>query len=364
MLLLHVLQSMSDHERQIKRRLVDLPDKEENMIRKAYYHTMIGFVLWSLLGLFSPAANSAPYKVLVVMSYDEIYPWVREVKEGIDSELRGTCKIKYFYMDTKRKIEGGPQKAKEAYALYRAFQPDGVIAADDNAQSMFVVPYLKDKVKTPVMFCGVNAEAAAYGYPALNVSGILERLHISETIAFVKQLVPEIKTIGYILKESPSGNAILRQVQSEEGTYAAKFIAFRMPKTLKEAVLMTEGLKKSCDVLFMETMEGIPGYDGKPLTDKEVVPIVAKTFGKPLIGANLYHVKNGMLCAVTKMGQEQGSTAAIMLLKAMQGTPVSQIPITRNRHGKAVINVTVMKAFGIKPRPILLKGTELVRTED
>jgi ABC-type uncharacterized transport system substrate-binding protein len=52
-----------------------------------------------------------------------------------------------------------------------------------------------------------------------------------------------------------------------------------------------------------------------------------------------------------------------MLLKAMKGTPVSQIPITRNRLGKAIINVTVMKALGIKPKPILLKGTELVRTE-
>jgi len=28
--------------------------------------------------------------------------------------------------------------------------------ADDNAQSMFVLPYLKDKVKTPVMFCAVE----------------------------------------------------------------------------------------------------------------------------------------------------------------------------------------------------------------
>jgi ABC-type uncharacterized transport system substrate-binding protein len=52
-----------------------------------------------------------------------------------------------------------------------------------------------------------------------------------------------------------------------------------------------------------------------------------------------------------------------MLLKAMQGTPVSEIPITRNRRGKSIINVTVMKAFGIKPKPIILRGTELVRTE-
>jgi ABC-type uncharacterized transport system substrate-binding protein len=64
-----------------------------------------------------------------------------------------------------------------------------------------------------------------------------------------------------------------------------------------------------------------------------------------------------------KTGQEQGATAAGMLLKAMKGTPVSEIPITRNQHGRAMINVTVMNAFGIKPKPIFLKGTELVETE-
>jgi hypothetical protein len=52
-----------------------------------------------------------------------------------------------------------------------------------------------------------------------------------------------------------------------------------------------------------------------------------------------------------------------MLIKAMQGTALSEIPITRNYKGKRVINVTVMEAFGIKPKPIVLLGAELVRTK-
>jgi ABC-type uncharacterized transport system substrate-binding protein len=50
-----------------------------------------------------------------------------------------------------------------------------------------------------------------------------------------------------------------------------------------------------------------------------------------------------------------------MLLKAMQGTPIRDIPITRNRLSRAIINVSVMKALGIKPKPIILKDTELIR---
>jgi hypothetical protein len=122
-------------------------------------------------------AESGKKKVLVVMSYEEpsVNPWCKQIKQGIDSVLAKTFEITYFYMGTKKNLDGGPQKAEEAYALYRKLRPDGVITVDDNAQWMFVLPYLKDKVHTPVMFCGVNAEPEKYGYPASNVSGVLER---------------------------------------------------------------------------------------------------------------------------------------------------------------------------------------------
>jgi ABC-type uncharacterized transport system substrate-binding protein len=141
------------------------------------------------------------------MSYEADNPWCVEVQEGVDSVLAETCDVKYFYMDTKRDLAGGPQKAEEAYALYQEFQPDGIIAVDDNAQSMFVVKYLKDNVDTPIMFSAVNGEPEDYGYPTATISGILERNHIRESIAFAKQLVPSIRTVGFLARNSASGQA-------------------------------------------------------------------------------------------------------------------------------------------------------------
>ncbi len=306
--------------------------------------------------------HASAFKVLAVMSYDEEYAWGLEIKEGIDSVLAKTCTLEYVWLDTKRNLAGGDEKAKQAYELYQKFQPDGVIAADDNAQSMFVVPYLRGKVKTPVMFCGVNGEPHDYGYPAANVSGILERLHIRNSIAYAQQLIPSIKKVAYMTKESPSARAVFRQYQAEYETYPAKSVAFKLPKTLDEAVSAAKELRDQSDVLFIETMEGIQDSSGRMFTDKEVVPILAKAFGKPLISNNLYHVEYGTLCAVIKTGQEQGATAAEMLMKAMQGTPVSEIPITRNRQGKRVINLSVMRSLGIKPMSESLKGAKLVGT--
>ncbi|QTA86713.1 ABC transporter substrate-binding protein [Desulfonema magnum] len=333
------------------------------MLKEKLYGFMV-LLIFCICSLFArPGQAADKFKVLVVMSYEETFAWTGDIKAGTDSVLESDCEIKYFYMDTKTNLADGPEKAKKAYMLYQAFQPDGVIAADDNAQSMFVLPYLKDKVRTPVIFCGVNSEPERYGYPASNVSGVLERYHIAETIAFGQQLVPSVKTIGYITKDSSTGRADMEQIRKEKDHYTAKSAAFNLPKTLKEALAMTKVMKTQCDALFMETMEGITDENGRPLTDKEIMPIVAKAFGKPTFTTTLSYLKHGLLCALIQTGQEQGETAAKLLLKAMQGTPVSEIPITRNHKGKPIINVTVMNALGIRPRPGVLHIAELVTTE-
>ncbi len=314
--------------------------------------------------LFPTGLHAAEYKVLLVFSYEEAMPWCQKIREKTDSVLEASCEIRYFYMDTKTDLGGGPQKAEEAYALYQEFQPDGVIAADDNAQSMFVVPYLKDKVKTPVIFCGVNAEAEEYGYPASNVTGILERQHYSEAVTYAQQIVPSIKTFGYMIKKSPVGEIIIRNIQNRTDTFSAKFMGYRTPKTLRETIAMSKELSQTCDLLLLSTMTGIISDKGKPLTDKEVVPLVVSAFGKAVVGLERQVVASGALCSLLRTAQEQGEVAAEMLLKAMKGTAMSQMPITRNKKGKAIINVTSMKSMGINPPAHTLIGAELIRTGD
>jgi ABC-type uncharacterized transport system substrate-binding protein len=266
-------------------------------------------------------------------------------------------------MNTYKNIEDAARKAQEAYAVYQEFQPDGVIAADDNAQSMFVLPYLKDKVKTPLMFCGVNEDAEKYGYPASNISGILERYLIDESIALAKQLLPSISTFGFIMKNSSTSKAIFKQIQKESNNYIVNFISFKEPNSLKDALIMTEELKKSCDVIFVSSLAGIPDEKGNPATEKEAFTAVSEKFAKAVLGVHMHHIKFGAFCGVSQIGEEQGEKASEMLLRAMEGTPVSKIPVVRNHKGKRMINVMVLKEMGISPRPIVLQGAELIRTE-
>jgi ABC-type uncharacterized transport system substrate-binding protein len=321
--------------------------------------------LLALIACLLPLSGEATqYRVLVVMSYHETMPWEREIREGIESQLSRSATIRYVYMNTKNDFAGGAVRAREALRFYREFRPHGVIAADDDAVAMFVVPYLKDRVTTPVMFCGVNEEPKTYGFPASNVSGILERAHFRESIAFLHQIYPSLTRMAFLTMDNPTGRAYARQIRREAESYPATVSAIRLVKDLNQALAVTGNLKSTSDALFVIAMEGLPDPSGRPLAEKNTYRLLSRAYGKPVIGMNDFNIRAGLLCAVVKTGQEQGSTAARMLLRAMEGTPVSRIPITRNRMGKRLLNVSVMKSLGITPRPVFLVGTQLVETEN
>lgn len=317
----------------------------------------------ALLGLVGWPGEAAEFKVLVVMSYEEQNPWVKEIQEGIESVLAGNGSATYFYMNTKVDREGGPKRAEEAHALYRQLQPQGVIAVDDDAQAMFVLPYLKDKVSTPVMFAGVNAAAEKYGYPTRQISGVLERAHVRESLAFAKQLIPTLQRACALTNRVPPGDALRSQVEGEQATYPVRFHAFHQVKRVADLEALGEVLHKECDTLFVDSLEGIVDGTEKPLNNQEVLGALNKVYSGPLLGGNRYQVEQGALAAVVKTGQEQGSTAAEMLLRAMQGTPVDQIPVVRNTQGQRVINVTALEARGLMLRPVVMRGAILVRQQ-
>ncbi len=324
-------------------------------------NTLLISILFCVQSLEAKPAGR--YKIFIVMSYHADYQWQQQLKKGIDSVLGDICEVRYFDLDTRRNLAEGHKKAKEAYAIFKKWQPDGVISADDNAQSMFVVPYLKDKVSTPVIFCGVNADPKKYGYPATNVSGILERHHLRESLMLVKQMVPAIQKIGVIARSCPSNFGMINTIKEELHSYPVQLFEYRLANSLVEAIEMTKDLRNLTDALHIMGIEGLVDKKNKTLPTAESVSVIVETYGKPTIGVVRYEVEAGALCAVIHQGQEQGGTAAQMLLDALHGKRISELPITRNRHGQSIINVTTLKKLGITPSSSILRNTILVETK-
>ena len=318
----------------------------------------------TILGLAGAAATAKEFKVLVVMSYEENNPWVREIAEGIDSVLAPHADITYFHMNTKVDPAGAARRGEEAMALFQKLQPHGVITADDDAAAKFVVPFLRGKVATPVIFNGVNAEAAAHGFPANNVSGVLERAHVKESLAFIKQLLPTVQGACFMTNNVPPGISLRNQVEQEKVDYPVQAGRFHLVATVAELNAAVATMKGECEALVVDSLEGITDAAGAPMNNVQVMKLLRAAHRGPILAGNRYQVEQGAWAAVVKTGQEQGDTSAEMLLRAMRGTPIAAIPIVRNVRGQRVINVTAMEAAGIEIRPQVLRGSTLVREQN
>lgn len=320
-------------------------------------------ILLVFLSLAGGHAAAAEFKVLVVMSYEEANPWVEEIRAGIDATLKSSSDVTYFYMNTKENRADGPQKAAEAFALYQSLQPQGVIAADDDAQSMFVLPYMKDKTATPIIFNGVNAAAEKYGFPNTHISGVLERAHVRESLAFIKQMVPSIQTACFMTNNVLAGQALRTQVESEKASYPVNLGAFYLVRSNDEIKALAKTLRAACDALFVDSLEGIVDQAGAAQANKEIMQVIVSSYNGPILAGNRYQVEQGAWAAVIKTGQEQGELAAGMLLAAMRGKAVSSLPVTQNSRGQRIINITALDRHGIVPKPNVVRGATLVKQQ-
>lgn len=318
-----------------------------------------------LLFIFVPAGagsavSSGNQKILVVMSYHQGNDWQDQQREGIENVLKD-ARITYFYLDTKRNPEGGPARAKEAFALYQKLHPVAVITADDHAQSLFVVPYLKNKVKTPVVFLGVNNDASKYGFPADNVTGVVEVKHVAESLNFAQLIVPCLQKIAVLYKENYSNLLNIQQMQEEQSLYPVEIVRYCPLNSFADLERIVETVSSEVDGFFSQNLAGLLDDKGKPLEAVFSMTNLALLSKKPIIAHTSYDIEAGALCGVIQTGQEQGELAAYMVLELFGGKAIRDIPIVKNNNGQRYINVNTAARLNIRLNSSAVMGSKLVK---
>jgi ABC-type uncharacterized transport system substrate-binding protein len=312
------------------------------------------------MGIWGHADAADACKVLVVSTYSESFFDTPNTNASIEKGLGSACAVTYWYLDALANPSGVDAKAREAFAQYQTMQPDGVIAVGEEAQSAFVVPYLREKVKTPVMFCGVPSPER-FGYPAANVSGTSLHEPIGDAIVFAQQLVPKIATVGLLFADEPPAHNVIKQIASERDTYPVKLLDPVVVTTAEEAVKQAAALKDRCDALFIGPITKVVSVNNAAFTSEQLLfAAIRPAFGKATFTLMPAYVRAGILCGVGRVAEEPGLVAGEMLKKAMSGTPVAELPITQNQFGQRFVNKTVVKELGITPSRQMLTGVEIV----
>ena len=300
----------------------------------------------------SMAKSYAGKKVLFVDSYHEGYAWSDGITAGIKSSLDGTgIELKVIRMDTKRNNgddfkKAAAQKAKSAIEEYK---PDVVIAADDNASKYLIVPYFKD-ASLPFVFCGVNWDASGYGFPAKNVTGMVE-------VTPVPQLLEQLKAyakgnrVGFLGPDILTGRKEAENYRKVFGLEITDYYAKDF-EDYKKGFLK---LQDQVDILLLASDGGL--YKDHAVELKSFIEANTKI----PTGTSYDFMADFALVDFAKVAEEQGGWAAETALKILDGAAPKSIPIAKNEKGKLIINTRIAKNLGVEiPFEVLESADQVI----
>jgi len=308
----------------------------------------------------APASDAAPgqednsgsdytgKKILWVNSYHEGYPWSDGIETGLHEVFDGTgVELKIVEMDTKRNPDEafGQSAGMKAKAEIDAFQPDVVIASDDNAQKHLVVPFLKD-TELPVVFNGVNWDALAYGYPTSNVTGMVE-VELPDQLVELLKAHANGERIGYLTIDTETERKVV-------DTYNQRFFDGQMQpywvKTQDEFKTAFLAAQQEVDILFMGNNAGSDKWN-----EEEMKQFVLRNAIVPTGSINDWMAPYSLL-TLAKSAKEQGIWSAQAALQILDGTPVSEISVVENKKGEMIVNLDFADKLGVVFAPSLLKN--------
>jgi ABC-type uncharacterized transport system substrate-binding protein len=303
-------------------------------------------------GTQAPAAGRT-YKVLHIMSFHSPWEWTDSQFNGFKDALRDlNVQYKVYEMDAKRQSSTGhlEQAGTEVRWLIDDWKPDLIFADDDPAQQYVAVHYLNGNI--PFVFCGVNANPQDYGFDtAKNVTGVLEREHLSQSVRLLRQLIPEVRKIAIISDNAPMWRRVIaRMKESASELEGIEVVSYDIVNTFEEYKTLVKSYEGKADALGFLGIFEFKGADGKNVPYQEVCRWTAENSKLPDFSFWVDRVDYGTLCAVTvsgfAQGQEAGEIARDILL---DGRSPSSFPMLPTVKGEPVINLARARQLGLKP---------------
>ncbi len=286
------------------------------------------------------AAEFSGKKVLHINSYHQGYAWSDGIEDGVKKILLSKgVELKFHRMNTKHNASPEFLKAAglKAKADIDAFQPDVVIVADDNATQYVLMTHYRN-ASLPFVFCGVNWEAAGYGLPYSNTTGILEVGLEKGAIKYLGKYA-QGQRVG-LLASNTITNRRNHQYHTEKlGIHYHQTHLVDNFSAWKAAFL---ALQNDADLIIMPEYASMADWN-----QQEAEAFVLKHTRIPA-AAMQEEIAHLALIGVTKSPTEQGIWAARAVLKILAGTAPNDIAMAKNKINHVRRNQVLAQHLGIQ----------------
>ncbi|MFC1981070.1 ABC transporter substrate-binding protein [Chloroflexota bacterium] len=298
--------------------------------------------------------------MLLIFSYHPEYAWVIDEARGVNDVLKDAgVETESFYLDTKKNTsyEWMEKVAREAADKIKEYKPDLVIVFDDNACELVAKKYIGEDL--PFVFCGMNGEPEDYGFPAKNITGVIERHHLQETIELLRQLEPGVETLAIMSDDSPTSKAFITSIKKV--TPSIEISEYYTTNDFDAWKTKIEELQTKVDAIGLYVYHTVKEKGGETsLPPEEVLGWTLENNRLPECAFSDFTVKDGALCGVTESGYEQGKAAAEIAVRILNGEEPGNIAIELTDKGEILVNETRANELNIEIPEGVLSIAEII----
>lgn len=319
----------------------------------SHWSRLLISVLAILLGGLCSCADQArgKSKIVYINSYHREFPPSEQITKGVTENLPDDkYELVSFFMDTKRNPSESyiRQRASELLDSIKIIKPDLLIVSDDNAMKYIVEPHFQGST-TPIVFCGINWSVEQYDLSGSNITGTLEILPVAALIQTLKPYYQGMKRLLVLNENTTTSRKTQLILDTLLGNLGLE-VSQELVDDFESWKSVFSHANDKYDIIYLQTKGAIQGWE-----DEEAIAHIKQFIKIPVVTCEEFMMPFAVL-GLTQLSEEQGTKAAEMAKKIINGTDPSDIPISRNTLSEVWLNPALAKIIGFQPDEALLAG--------
>jgi len=312
-----------------------------------------------LLAVAATLALTLPAKaedVTVAVTAIVEHPALDAVRKGVQDTLAAAGykegeHLKFLF----ESAQGNPATAAQIARQFAGEDPN-VIVPISTPSAQAVVSSTRD---IPVVFTAVSDPLGAQlvkdmDKPGGNVTGLSDMSPVAEHIALIKEILPNVKSIGYLYNSGEANSVSLLAVLKTEAEKAGLKVVESAATKSAEVQGAARALVGRADVIYVPT-------DNTIISALEGAVAVAEEAKLPLFTADTDSVSRGSIAALGFNYYDVGKQTGDIVVRILKGENPGDIAVKVAAGSDLVVNKKAAEKMGVTlPESVLKRANRVV----
>ena len=292
--------------------------------------------------LFTPLFSFANMMKHVAITAIVEHPSLDQIRDGVKDELTDSgYKLNENLTVQYKSAQGSSATAAQIARQFIAAKPDVIVAiATPSAQATAAATK-----QIPVVFAGITDPVAAkliknWQPTGTNITGVSDYQEIVPQIDFMKKIVPNVKSVGYIYSPSEiNSTVVLKNLQTHLAKQNISLIAVPSQRTA-DISTAANTLKGKVDLIYTTT-------DNNVVSAYESLVKFANENKIPLLASFPDAIERGAVAAYGMSYYDVGRQSGKLVVRILKGEKPGNIAPELGQSLRLVINADAAKKQGV-----------------